>query len=214
MADGCSLHVNCGGNDVRLKEGKDNVEYDGDAAVEGGGSSRYYVSHNYWGFSSTGDFMDDDNFQNTRFIENTPATGISELYSTARVSPISLTYFRYCMENGDYTITLRYAEILFTNDSAYTSLGRRIFDIYIQEKLVWKDFSIEHEAGGFQSQGEYGPLISAISVNPTFKSCSNGRKKKVTVYVTVGVVALCAISLVLGILWWKDCLRSRKQKGT
>ncbi|CAK9148060.1 unnamed protein product [Ilex paraguariensis] len=241
---GCSLHVNCGGNDLRLKEGKDNVEYDGDAAVEGGGSSRYYVSHNYWGFSSTGDFMDDDNFQNTRFIENTPATGISELYNTARVSPISLTYFHYCMENGDYTITLLFAEILFTNDSTYTSLGRRIFDIYIQGKLVRKDFSIEHEAGGVQrpvdrqfnasvtnyfleirfhwsgkgttripNRGEYGPLISAISVNPTFKSCSSGEKKKVTVYVTVGVVALCAISLVLGILWWKRCLRSRKQKG-
>ncbi|CAK9148059.1 unnamed protein product [Ilex paraguariensis] len=201
---GCSLHVNCGGNS--LTEGK--FVYEGDAAVEGG-DAKYYTSSDDWGFSSGGDFMDDDNYQNTRFVATAPSTHISELYRTARVSPLSLTYVRYCMENGDYTIILHFAEILFTNDSTYNSLGRRIFDIYIQEKLVWKDFNIEDEAGGVQmpverpfnasvtknfleirfywagkgttripNRGVYGPLISAISVNPTFKSCSNGGKKK------------------------------------
>ena len=116
-----------GGNS--LTEGK--FVYEGDAAVESG-DAKYYTSSDDWGFSSGGDFMDDDNYQNTRFVATAPSTHISELYRTARVSPLSLTYVRYCMENGDYTIILHFAEILFTNDSTYNSLGRRIFDIYIQ----------------------------------------------------------------------------------
>ncbi|GAA0143953.1 hypothetical protein LIER_04518 [Lithospermum erythrorhizon] len=35
-----------------------------------------------------------------------------------------------------------------TDDRNYSSLGRRIFDVYIQGKLVLKDFNIEVEAGG------------------------------------------------------------------
>ncbi|PON69839.1 Malectin [Parasponia andersonii] len=60
---------------------------------------------------------------------------------------------------------------MFTNDKTYKSLGRRLFDVYIQGKLVLKDFNIAHEAGGSRTtsvpvKGVYGPLISAISVNP------------------------------------------------
>ncbi|KDP24894.1 hypothetical protein JCGZ_25156 [Jatropha curcas] len=67
---------------------------------------------------------------------------------TARISPISLTYYGFCMGNGNYTVGLHFAEIMFTNDNTYNSLGRRIFDIYIQGKLMQKDFNIEDEAGG------------------------------------------------------------------
>ncbi|GFY88663.1 receptor-like kinase in flowers 1 [Actinidia rufa] len=217
---GCSLHVNSGGNDLTLKENNTEVVYEGDANVEGGTAKYFRKINSYWGFSSTGDFMDDNDFQNARFIKNVPSTNISELYRTARLSPISLTYFRYCLENGDYTVNLHFAEIYFTNDNTYSSLGRRIFDIYVQGELVRKDFNIEDEAGGAQKQvmqpfnasvtdsileirfhwagkgttripnrGVYGPLISAISVNPNFKTCSNGKKKKATAYVAAVVVA-------------------------
>lgn len=135
MADGCSLHVNCGGNDVTVKENNRVIDYDGDAQVEGG-SARNFHSDKYWGFSSTGDFMDDDNDQNTRFIETIPSTDLSELYSRARVSPLSLTYFRYCLENGIYNVSLHFAEIIFKDDKTYNSLGRRIFDIYIQVLIL------------------------------------------------------------------------------
>ncbi|XXG90304.1 hypothetical protein AAC387_Pa12g2107 [Persea americana] len=37
---------------------------------------------------------------------------------------------------------------MFSNHKSHSSLGMRIFDIYIQGKLVWKDFNIEAEAGG------------------------------------------------------------------
>ncbi|XP_037496735.1 probable leucine-rich repeat receptor-like serine/threonine-protein kinase At3g14840 [Jatropha curcas] len=74
---------------------------------------------------------------------------------TAGISPISLTYYGFCMGNGKLQQVLppcqsglHFAEIMFTNDNTYNSLGRRIFDIYIQKKLMQKDFNIEDEASG------------------------------------------------------------------
>ncbi|KAG4195775.1 hypothetical protein ERO13_A06G127800v2 [Gossypium hirsutum] len=152
------LHVNCGGKGTRIKEHKTNILYEGDGDVEGGAAKYYIKEDSYWGFSSTGDFMDDNDFQNTRYTVSKPLSNISELYTTARRAPISLTYFHYCLENGNYTITFNFAELQFTPDEAYNSLGRRIFDIYVQEKLVWKDFNIESEA-----KGSLKPLVKQIS---------------------------------------------------
>ena len=56
----------------------------------------------------------------------------AELYMDARVSPISLTYYGFCLANGSYTVNLHFAEIMFTDDQTYASLGRRLFDIYLQ----------------------------------------------------------------------------------
>ncbi|KAK2982052.1 hypothetical protein RJ640_017403 [Escallonia rubra] len=162
----CSLHVNSGGDDLTIKEGKRNVVYEGDGAVEGG-ASLYFRSSSYWGFSSTGDFMDDNNHQNTRFVETVESTSISALYSTARLSPLTLTYFHSCLENGSYEVSLRFAEIQFTNDSTYHSLGRRIFDIYIQFVSMRNNFS-----------------------KKDLRSCSTGEKKNVTLYVVVGILAI------------------------
>ena len=132
MADLNCLHVNSGGMDVAIKENKTNVVYEGDAEVEGGTAEYFINSKSFWGFSSTGDFMDDNNFQNTRYTLSPSLSNISELYATARIAPISLTYFHYCLENGNYTVNLHFAEIQFTNDKTYNSLGKRVFDIYIQ----------------------------------------------------------------------------------
>ncbi|XP_028105849.1 probable LRR receptor-like serine/threonine-protein kinase RFK1 [Camellia sinensis] len=195
---GCSLHVNCGGNDLTTKENDKKVLYEGDAQVDGGAAKYFNSINSYWGFSSTGDFMDDTDYQNARFTKVVPSTNFSELYRTARISPLSLTYFRYCLENGNYTVSLHFAEILFTNDNTYSSLGKRIFDIYIQGQLVRKDFNIEGVASGalkpvieqfntsvtdnileirfywagkgttrIPKRGVYGPIISAISLNPS-----------------------------------------------
>ncbi|KAL3522573.1 hypothetical protein ACH5RR_015407 [Cinchona calisaya] len=241
----CSLHVNCGGNNLNANEGNKKVLYEGDAGVDGGSARYFRSSGSFWGFSSTGDFMDDDNYQNTRFIATLQSTNLSEMYTTARISPLSLAYFHSCLENGSYTVTLHFAEILFTNDNTYRSLGRRFFDIYIQDKLVWKDFNIEDEAGGAQkpvirefnatvtnnileirfnwagkgttripNRGVYGPLVSAISANPNFKSCSDGSKKNITIYVIAGVVAVFTVIIsILGVLWWKGYLQKRKRVG-
>ncbi|KAK7247215.1 hypothetical protein RIF29_42092 [Crotalaria pallida] len=144
------LHVNSGGNNVNVMENDENILYIGDGGVLGGAAKYFNDNENHWGLSSTGDFMDDADFQNTRYTKFLPSSNMPELYSTARVAPISLAYFHYCLENGKYTVNLHFAEIQFTNDKTYKSLGKRLFDIYVQEKLVWKDFNIEDEAHAAQ----------------------------------------------------------------
>lgn len=132
MADGCSLQVNSGGNDLRVKESNKEIIYEGDANVDGG-ASLLNKSNKNWGFSSTGDFMDDNVFQNTRYISTLDnLTSLSSVYTTARLSPLSLVYFSHCLENGEYAVILHFAELKFSNDTTYRSLGRRIFDVYIQ----------------------------------------------------------------------------------
>ncbi|OMO82763.1 hypothetical protein COLO4_22843 [Corchorus olitorius] len=222
------LHVNCGGKDTRIKENQINLLYEGDGDVEGGAAKYFIRDDAYWGFSSTGDFMDDNDFQNTRYTVSRPLN-VSELYRTARVAPISLTYFHYCLENGNYTITFNFAEIEFTNDETYSSLGRRIFDIYVQEKLLWKDFNIESEARSAQK-----PLIEQVynvSVTNNFleirfywagKGTTRIPQRSVygplvsaisvvsdfkqcgrnseTPYMVVGVVGSCLLFFILGVL--------------
>ncbi|KAI3697753.1 hypothetical protein L6452_30850 [Arctium lappa] len=192
----CSLHVNSGGSDLTVREGNVEVYYEGDASFDGDAANYHRTSSN-WGLSSTGDFLD-DNIQTGFYIESLPgSTNLPPLYTTARRSPLSLTYVSYCLENGDYLVNLHFAEIQFTNDTTYINLGRRLFDIYIQGQRVKSDFNIENEARGIQKpvvvpfnasvvnnvleirfywagkgttriprRGSYGPLVSAISVNP------------------------------------------------
>lgn len=118
---------------MKIKRSEGNTWYEGDAEVDGG-AAKYFLSDTTpnWGFSSTGDFMDDNDFQNTKYIATLSSSSISDIYTTARLSPLSLTYYRYCMENGSYSVSLHFAEIQFTSDNTYSNLGRRIFDIYIQ----------------------------------------------------------------------------------
>ncbi|GMP66022.1 hypothetical protein CsSME_00026554 [Camellia sinensis var. sinensis] len=236
-----SFHINCGGTEVAV-DGK-TYEKDTDSA----GSSRLFISRTNWAFSSTGDFVEDNS--PTYIWTNTSRLSMknSELYMNARLSPLSLTYYGFCLQNGKYTVNLHFAEIMFTDDETYSSIGRRIFDVYIQGKLVLKDFNIEHEAGGVGKEtiqnftaevtkstldirfywagrgttaipfkGAYGPLISAISVNPNFDPSENGSNASVsgkgnTISAggIVGIVAgvVFAIILMLGILWWKGCLQ-------
>ncbi|KAM1347359.1 hypothetical protein PS2_036299 [Malus domestica] len=238
------MHINCGGSDIIVKdENRRNVMFEGDGGVEGGTAKYFRNEKSMWGFSSTGDFIQGFDLQNTRYSISLESSNLSELYTTARTSPLSLTYFHYCLENGIYTITLHFAEIMFTNDKKYSSLGRRIFDIYVQERLVWKDFNIEDEAGLAQKKlvkqvsnvnvtsnvleirfywagkgttvipekGNYGPLISAISVVSDFKPCKNGGTVR-TIYIIagVGVGGLCLTLFMLAILWWKGCLGGKR----
>ncbi|KAK7324504.1 hypothetical protein VNO77_28105 [Canavalia gladiata] len=185
-----SLHINCGG---KLKG---SIRYDDDSQELG--PARFGRSASNWVVSNTGHFfgshlVDYFTWSNTTKL----AMDNADLYINARVSPLSLTYYGYCLGNGNYTVNLHFAEIMFTDDQTYSSLGRRVFDIYIQKKLVLKDFNIVAEAGGagkavikkfptivnnstleirlyWAGKGTtaipfgsvYGPLISAISVEP------------------------------------------------
>ncbi|XP_076913953.1 putative LRR receptor-like serine/threonine-protein kinase At1g07650 [Bidens hawaiensis] len=195
-----SLHINCGGDKVNINSSA----YECDAQRIG--ATRYYSSTDgYWALSSTGNFLDNglDSdvyiLSNTSSLHNIPTLD-TNLYKTARTSAISLTYYGLCLLNGNYNVTLHFAEIVFTEDNSFNSLGKRVFDVYVQGILVLKDFDIVKEAGGtgravtktrrvdvknntlkiqlywagkgtscIPTRGSYGPLISAISVDPSKK---------------------------------------------
>ncbi|KAM0005116.1 putative protein kinase RLK-Pelle-DLSV family [Helianthus debilis subsp. tardiflorus] len=240
---GCSLHVNSGGNDLKVQESNKDVDYEGDASFDGGAGSFHSGRNNDWGLSSTGDFLD-DNIQTNLYVASLPNDSTSKLpslYTTGRLSPLSLTYVSYCLRNDDYIVNLHFAEIQYTNDTTYRSLGRRIFDIYIQGKLVKRDFNIENEVGigrplvvpfnasvtnnvleirfywagkgttRFPKRGRYGPLVSAISVNPYAKTCSNHGGTNTVAYVGFAIMGLCVVLIVLAFIWWKCFLKGRKK---
>ncbi|GMN43457.1 hypothetical protein TIFTF001_012661 [Ficus carica] len=122
-----SLHINCGGPSVTIKNDDGSLSYDGDI-TDGYAAAKSHTGK-YWGFSSTGDFMDDGDDIRNYIVENKDLFGDSKpLYTTARRSPLSLTYFA-CLENGTYTVKLHFAELIF---GKFSGIGKRIFDIYIQ----------------------------------------------------------------------------------
>ncbi|KAF7145601.1 hypothetical protein RHSIM_Rhsim04G0034500 [Rhododendron simsii] len=137
-----SLYINCGGSQIRA-EGN---EYEEDLARKG--PSYFFASSQRWAYSSTGFFMGngDANFlANNSFSLN--ITG-AEYYKTARLSPNSLKYYGLCLRKGSYKVRLHFAEIMYSDDQTYSSLGRRFFDVSIQGKEVLKDFNIKEEAKG------------------------------------------------------------------
>uniref|UniRef100_A0A0A9CS15 non-specific serine/threonine protein kinase n=1 Tax=Arundo donax TaxID=35708 RepID=A0A0A9CS15_ARUDO len=64
------------------------------------------------------------------------------------MSPSSLRYYGLGLENGNYTVVLQFAETAFPDTKTWQSLGRRVFDIYIQGSLKEKNFNIWKMAGG------------------------------------------------------------------
>ncbi|XP_066397275.1 probable LRR receptor-like serine/threonine-protein kinase At1g07650 isoform X2 [Miscanthus floridulus] len=139
-----SLHINCGDKEATINRTK----YEADTTPKG--ASLLYVSPGLnWAFSSTGNFMD-DNINDDDYIATSASTLVvpnSDLYTKARLSPLSLTYYGLCMLSGSYTVNLHFAEIVFTNDSTYYSLGKRRFNVFIQGRMVLEDFDIEQSAG-------------------------------------------------------------------
>ncbi|KAK9949624.1 hypothetical protein M0R45_005141 [Rubus argutus] len=58
-----------------------------------------------------------------------------------------IVYYGLGLENGNYTVNLKFAEHVILASTTGKFLGRRLFDIYIQGILVSKDFDILKEAG-------------------------------------------------------------------
>ncbi|EOY13467.1 Leucine-rich repeat transmembrane protein kinase, putative isoform 3 [Theobroma cacao] len=136
------LYINCGGRE----ENVNGTTYEADYGTAG--PSTFFQSTNTWAFSNTGIFLGDDRSDDIYVSENMQLLMIDELYRTARLSPSSLTYYAFCLANRTYNISLHFAEIQFADGQNFSSLGRRIFDVYIQGKRVLKDFNIKDEAGG------------------------------------------------------------------
>ncbi|RWR89182.1 kinase-like domain-containing protein [Cinnamomum micranthum f. kanehirae] len=148
------LGINCGGD-------KDSTH---ESDKEDSGAANYFDGDgDTWGFSSTGNFMDNGIEQYVITANESKFPNLSSpLYKTARLSPLSLTYYGFCLHNGKYHVKLHFAEIIITNDSTYSSLGRRIFDIYIQGDLKLKDFNIKDAAEGSGKE-----IVKEFSTNVT-----------------------------------------------
>ncbi|KAI3987666.1 hypothetical protein MKX01_028400 [Papaver californicum] len=143
-----SFNINCGGEEFSTN-GNNDGKYDGDMTA-GGPSNFYHQGTNNWAMSTTGDFMDNDDDRDSTIATVKPSLyslDNSELDMTVRKSPLTLTYYGFCLINGNYTVNLRFAEIGFPNDKSEASLARRVFDVYIQGKRRLKDFDIVKAAG-------------------------------------------------------------------
>eukprot|EP00253_Pinus_taeda_P011902 PITA_11902 len=119
-------------------------------------SASFYVDKTHkWGVSNAGYFL---NSSNTIYSSNPTYVATSQsqvtkllessLYQTARLSASSLRYYGLGLENGQYTVKLLFAEIQFLDTSIWQTIGRRVFDVYIQGQKVLTDFDIRKEAGG------------------------------------------------------------------
>ncbi|KAF3513250.1 hypothetical protein F2Q69_00008351 [Brassica cretica] len=191
-----SLHRNCGGETVTVTNSIGKITYQADNSDQVKAATNQHFKN--WGISNTGDFMDDNRDEDTYIISTslTLPGDSPDLYKTARRSALSLVYYAFCLENGEYNLKLHFMEIQFSDQELYSRLGRRIFDVYVQGKLFLRDFNIRQEANGtlksivkelkavnvtdhkleiwlywagkgttlIPKRGNYGPLISAISL--------------------------------------------------
>ena len=123
------LHINCGGKATTVG----NIMYEEDDNLAGAAVFVPVRERENWGFSSTGNFWDVTT-PHDYVAKNVSALTMkeSELYTSARLSPLSITYYARCLVNGRYKVKLHFAEIVFRDNRSFYSLGRRIFDVYIQ----------------------------------------------------------------------------------
>ncbi|XP_042479268.1 probable LRR receptor-like serine/threonine-protein kinase At1g53440 isoform X2 [Macadamia integrifolia] len=215
-----SFFINCGGPLMNF-EGE---EYADDSAPTVDGASYFYPADR-WASSTTGIFLNRNNA--LYFATNTSMLKMSDpsIYMTARTAPNSLRYYGLCLRSGSYTVRLHFAEITFTENQTYSSLGRRIFDVIIQGETLVKNFNIAEEAKGV------GKNITKVFNNVTVKGSTleihlywSGKGTtaipfrgvygplisaiSVTPRAIVGIVAASCflVALILVILWVKGCL--------
>ncbi|XVF79035.1 hypothetical protein PTKIN_Ptkin14bG0187200 [Pterospermum kingtungense] len=83
-----SVRINCGG-----RAATNGTHYEDDS--NNGGPSRFFKSQTNWAFSSTGFVLGD--IENERYLwGNVDDDG---LYANARLAPVSLTYYAFCLAN-------------------------------------------------------------------------------------------------------------------
>ncbi|XP_010655578.1 probable LRR receptor-like serine/threonine-protein kinase At1g07650 isoform X4 [Vitis vinifera] len=232
--DRYSLHINCGGEGTTIGD----VVYEADDDLAG--PSEFNPIRDNWGFSSTGHFWDQNRTSKDYIAQNVSMLRMndSELYKRARLSPLSFTYYGRCLADGNYTVKLHFAEIVIRDNKSFHSLGRRIFDVYIQEKLELKDFNIVQAAQGVDKAfvKEFKAVVKNKTLEIRFHWAGKGTtaapkrgtygplisaisvkadfeppsdvKKKI--FIVVGAVAVALVLfLVFGILWWKVCFGGR-----
>ncbi|KAL8096543.1 putative LRR receptor-like serine/threonine-protein kinase At1g56140 [Apium graveolens] len=139
-----NFSIKCGGSSIKTS---DNIVYETDNKALG--PATYYVpTSNRWAVSNAGlrSSTDSLDFVNTSSSQVFTNALNPKLFQTARTSGGSLRYYGLGLENGNYTVKLQFAETAIPNPPTWKSVGKRIFDIYIQGNRVSKDFDISKEA--------------------------------------------------------------------
>ncbi|MCL7036148.1 hypothetical protein MKW94_012863, partial [Papaver nudicaule] len=142
-----SFAIKCGGQYMRSSDG---IDFETDNSTLGA-ASLHLTDSRRWAVSNVGLFGER---KEAKYTLNTLAqiTGTldSEMFQTSRISAGSLRYYGLGLENGMYNVNLRFAETELADPSSLTwkSVGRRVFDIYLQGNRREKDFDIRKEAGG------------------------------------------------------------------
>ncbi|KAK9928920.1 hypothetical protein M0R45_026035 [Rubus argutus] len=133
-----SLFINCGGGETVVN----GITYDQD-----NDTSRYYTSpKKNWAYSSSGYFFNSSDY--TKNMTCGVSVAEAPLYDRARLSPVSLKYYAFCLREGTYNVTLKFAEIVYSEDTDYTGLRKRAFDVYIQDDKVLHNFNTIKQARG------------------------------------------------------------------
>ncbi|XVF39987.1 hypothetical protein PTKIN_Ptkin01aG0077200 [Pterospermum kingtungense] len=140
--------IKCGG----LQMTSNGIEFE--AENKALGPAAYSVADTQkWAVSNVDSFADGQNDEYVQLTsERVRNTNTPGLYHMSRLSPGSLRYYGLGLENGLYTVNLFFAETGFPDRSTQTwkSLGRRVFDVYIQGTRQLRDFDISKEAGGVE----------------------------------------------------------------
>ena len=129
-----NFSIKCGGAEVTTPDG---TVYEADNSISGTAPTSFYFSRTEkWAVSNVGLFG--DRIANT--TSQVTGTNTPELFTSSRISPGSLRYYGLGLVNGPYIVSLQFAEMLLKDPSTQTweSTGRRIFDIYIQVKIVYQ----------------------------------------------------------------------------
>ncbi|KAL5706179.1 hypothetical protein ACHQM5_024382 [Ranunculus cassubicifolius] len=226
-----SLHINCGGKGTIVN----GSNYEEDTS-----NLPFYVSPDKkWAYSSSGDYLSSplDPRNNTKNMTCGMPVPDAPLFASARISPLTLDYYGLCLRNGTYNVTLHFAEIVFWDKEDHSFLGKRLFDIYIQDELKVKDFNIKNEAPRpgegvsktweanvidnrlnihlywagkgsiYVRPAQYGPLLSAISVTSGYKP---GKKLSSRAIAAITTSSVGLPLLLLAILWNLGYLGQKK----
>ncbi|KAF9660932.1 hypothetical protein SADUNF_Sadunf19G0015100 [Salix dunnii] len=237
-ADRYSVHINCGGPAATI--GKTTYEADD----EPGGAAKYVSTRRDWQKSTTGHIWDVKSSSDSYIAQNMSILRMdnSVLYTNASLTPLSLTYYIPCLVNGNYSVKLHFAEIVMRDNRSYYSLGRRVFDVYIQNIVVLKDFDIVTKARGVDKVyiHNYTALVTngALEIRlhwagkgttrspekgtygPLISAIDvesdfappNSGRRKRFIIAGAVVLPLFLIFILLFSLWWKGYLGGRKPR--
>ncbi|KAJ8751964.1 hypothetical protein K2173_000710 [Erythroxylum novogranatense] len=222
--------IKCGGPQITSSTG---TVYEMDNETLG--AATYHVTDTHsWAVSNVGYFTGTNNSQH-KISSSSQFTSLdSELFKTARVSASSLRYYGLGLENGNYSVTLQFAETAIPDDNTWKSLGKRVFDVYVQVHFVlldlktyktfhfnqnmikkWnrvlQDFDIRKTAGGLnrrvQKEFTFGTLPD---FEPIVSNTPPAKKDRTALIVGV-VVGIGAASFLLMFVIFLVIRRIRRQ---